>query len=216
LPVRELWGVGPKTAERLHKMDVQTIGDLTRWSERDLAMRFGKLGHDLARRARGIDDRPVQTEHETKSVSSETTFVEDVRDGDELRRVLRQQAEYTGRRLRKTGLRGKTVAIKLRWADFTTLTRQMTLPQPVDDDASIYDAALTLFEHVWPRNRPVRLVGVAVSGFDDGSQARQMTLWEAEEAKPGSTANPRLQSTLDDIRQRFGDEAIQRGSDLQD
>ena len=70
LPVRELWGVGPKTAQRLRQMNVETIGDLTRWSERDLAMRFGKLGHDLARRAMGIDNRPVQTEHETKSVSS--------------------------------------------------------------------------------------------------------------------------------------------------
>lgn len=213
LPVRELWGVGPKTAERLRKMGVETIGDLTRWSERDLVMRFGKMGRDLARRAQGIDDRPVETEHETKSVSSETTFVEDVRDGDELRRVLRQQAEQVGRRLRKSGLRGKTVAIKLRWADFTTLTRQMTLPQPVNDDRSIYDAALALFQNVWHRNRPVRLVGVGVSGFDDSGQARQLTLWETPAE---SSTDAQLQSTLDDIRQRYGDSAIRRGSDLQD
>ena len=120
-----------------------------------------------------------------------------MRDGDDLRRALRQQSEYTGRRLRRLGLRGKTVAIKLRWADFTTLTRQMTLQQPVNDDQSIYEAALTLFQNAWSRSRPVRLVGVGVSGFEEGSGSRQLTLWEAEETQSGAKTSPQLQSTLD-------------------
>ena len=221
LPVRELWGVGPKTAERLHKMEVETIGDLTKWSERDLVMRFGKLGHDLSQRARGSDNRPVETERETKSVSSETTFVHDKADEAELKAELHRQAEYVGRRLRKSQLRGKTVSIKLRWSDFTTVTRQMTLPQPVDNDTAIYEAALSLFESVWSRRRGVRLVGVAVSGFDAETQPQQLSLWDAVSAEPQTPSvaherDERLQHTLDDLRERFGDEAIRRGSDLQD
>lgn len=221
LPVRELWGVGPKTAERLHKMEVETIGDLTKWSERDLVMRFGKLGYELSQRARGIDNRPVETERETKSVSSEITFNEDTADEDKLKRELHRQAESVGRRLRQSQLRGKTVSIKLRWSDFTTLTRQMTLPQPVDNDTAIYEAALSLFESVWSRRRAVRLVGVGVSGFDAEALPRQLSLWDVTPAQPAPTPaiderDERLQSTLDELRQRFGDGAIQRGSDLQD
>jgi DNA polymerase IV len=215
LSIRELWGVGPKTAERLHKMDVQTIGDLTRWSERDLMLRFGKLGYDLARRARGLDDRPVETERETKSVSAETTFIRDIDDVTELKRTLRQLAEQVGHRARRSHLTGKTVAIKLRWSDFTTLTRQMTLPQPVDQDEIIYNAAVKLFEQVWSRGRPVRLLGVGLSGFDAEPAAQQLGLWDAappEEARP----NDPLQAALDDLRDRFGDDAIRRGSDLRD
>ena len=210
LPVRELWGVGPKTAERLHRMGVQTIGDLTQWSERDLTNRFGKMGYELSQRARGIDTRPVETERETKSVSSETTFVRDKTDENELRHELRQQAEQVGRRLRKSALRGRTVAIKLRWADFTTLTRQITLAQPTDHDQTIYDAALSLFMNVWRRGRPVRLIGVGVSSLDEEPHPQQLGLWDA----PPQQTPADLQSTLDDIRQRFGDDAIRRGSDL--
>ena len=146
LPVRELWGVGPKTAEQLAQLGIHTIGDLTRWPETDLGQRFGKLGHDLACRARGIDDRPVETEHEAKSISQETTFAKDIDDGEALRQVLRQLSEKVGRRLRRKELSGATVKIKLRWADFTTLTRQVTLDQPTNLDSEIYTAAEQLFE----------------------------------------------------------------------
>ncbi len=211
LPIRELWGVGPKTAERLHKMDVYTIGDLTQWSQRDLTLRFGKLGYDLARRALGQDDRPVETVRETKSISAETTFVEDEDDINELKHTLRQLVEQVGRRARKSELAGKTVSIKLRWADFTTLTRQVTLAAPVDRDADIYHAAERLLLANWSQRRSVRLIGVGISGFDADQQSQQLGLWDAPPAVP---ADDRLQHTLDELRERFGDESIKRGSDL--
>jgi DNA polymerase-4 len=209
LPVTELWGVGPKTAAQLAQMGVRTIGDLARRSEADLARRFGKLGHDLARRARGLDERPVETEHEAKSISQETTFARDINDPVTLRRTLRQLSEQVGRRLRRKGLRGTTVKIKLRWSDFTTLTRQTTLDQSTDLDSDIFAAAGRLFDQTWPPGKRVRLVGVGVTGFD--TPAYQLGLWNAP---PEETH--RLQDTLDELRDRFGRQAIQRGSQLRD
>jgi DNA polymerase-4 len=209
LPVDELWGVGPKTAERLAQLGIRTIGDIAHRSEVDLARRFGKHGQDLARRAKGLDDRPVETEHEAKSISQETTFAKDISDGELLRRVLRQQAESVGRRLRKSNLSGTTVKIKLRWADFTTLTRQLTLDHPTNLDREIVEAAHQLFEQTWPPGKRVRLVGVGVSGFE--TPAYQLSLWD-----PPPETDQSLQSTLDNLRERFGDEAIRRGSELID
>ncbi len=209
LPVEELWGVGPKTAERLARLGLRTIGGMARYSEADLIRHFGKHGQDLARRAKGIDTRPVETEHETKSISQETTFAQDVTDGLTLRRTLRHLAEGVGRRLRQKALRGTTVKIKLRWADFTTLTRQITLPQPTDLDAVITRAALDLFEQNWPSGKRVRLLGVGVSGFE--TPAYQLSLW----ANPATEQERKLQATLDELRNRFGGTAVQRGSDLE-
>jgi DNA polymerase-4 len=205
LPVDTLWGVGPITAERLHELGVYTIGDLAGWSVDDLTRRFGKHGYDLARRAQGIDDRPLETEHETKSISQETTFSKDVRSGAVLRRTLLQQSESVGRRLRSAGLAGTTVKIKLRWPDFTTLTRQVTLDQPSNQDGEIFEAAITLLEENWRNGQAVRLIGVGVSGL--GSPVRQLSLW-GDSAEKGR----RLQSALDELRERFGKDVLQRGA----
>ena len=209
LPIRELWGVGPKTGERLLHLGIRTIGDLARWPEDALGQRFGKQGRDMARHARGIDTRPVVTEHETKSISQEITFARDEKDSEKLKQGLHRLSDQVGRRVRQSELGGKTVSIKLRWADFTTLTRQMTLDHPTDQDDEIYAAALLLFEQTWPAGRPVRLIGVGISGFEEPH--RQLGLWEDTDALE---QGQRLQSTLDDLRDRFGDRAIKRGSDL--
>jgi DNA polymerase-4 len=210
LGVRELWGVGPKTAAALAELKIHTIGDVAAWPEEDLARRFGKNGAELARRSRGVDERPIETEHETKSVSKEITFVRDVRDREILRRALHNMSQSVSRQLRHAGLRGSTVKIKLRWSDFTTLTRQVTLNGPTDQAIEIYRAALDLFEKTWPKGRPVRLLGVGVSGFEP--QQRQMSLWEAEKAGPSEAE--KLKTALDALRGKFGKEIVKRGSDL--
>lgn len=207
LPVKELWGVGPKTAESLEKLGLHTIGDVARWPEKDLVRRFGKHGYELAQRARGIDDRPVETEHEAKSISQETTFSKDVTDEQKLRQTLRLQSEQVGRRLRKAGLSGATVKLKIRWTDFTTLTRQVTLSQPTNLDNEIYEAAGQLFEQVWPPGKRVRLIGVGVSNLEE--PVRQLKLWDT-----GFETDRQLQETLDELRERFGREAVQRASQL--
>jgi DNA polymerase IV len=207
LPIRDLWGVGPKTAERLHALGLRTIGDIARWPQADLARRFGKMGEEISLRARGIDDRPVETEQQTKSISRETTFNNDVSDLETLKRTLRQLADDVGLQTRREGLGGKTVKLKLRWSDFTTLTRQVSFPHPVDQNDAIYEAALGLLESLWRERRPVRLIGVGMSSLEEGS--RQLSLWD----DPNLGRRRILQSTLDDLRERFGDETIQRGSD---
>lgn len=210
LPCDALWGVGPKTAERLRELGMETIGDIVRWPEADLLRRFGKNGYDFARHARGLDDRPVITEHERKSVSQETTFERDVSDGEALRRTLRQQAGDVSRVLKTKGLAGATVKLKLRWPDFTTITRQVTLAAPTGDAPAIAAAALQLFDREWSERgdpKAVRLIGVGVSGFR--ANLGQRTLFDQPDER-----EERLDAAMQALRARFGPDAIRRASDL--
>jgi DNA polymerase-4 len=115
--------------------------------------------------------------------------------------------EEVGQRLREGGLAGSTVRLKLRWSDFTTLTRQARVPQPTDQDGEIYRAVESLFQATWPQGRPVRLIGVGVSGL--GSQARQLDLFDR-----GWEQDGRLMQAVDAIRARFGQQALQRAANL--
>lgn len=207
LPVTELWGVGPKTAATLGDFGIATIGDLADWPEADLVRRFGKHGKDLARRARGIDTRPVVSDHEVKSISNETTFSEDVTDEATLRRTVCLLAENVGRRLRRAALGAATIKIKLRWSDFETLTRQVTLEEPTDQDSVIYTTAQELLMAHWPRGKPVRLIGVGASNLTE--PVAQLRLWDASIEK-----GAKLQETLDRLRERFGRSAIRRAITL--
>jgi DNA polymerase-4 len=209
LPAEMLWGIGPKTAERLAELGIRTIGDLASRSESQLMRLFGKNGYDLALRARGIDDRPIVTSHAVKSVSQEVTFAKDLREAQALERTLFQLAAGVGTRLRRNLLTGTTVKIKLRWADFTTLTRQVTLEHATDQDSQIYQAALSLFHKTWQPGKPVRLLGVGVSGL--GAQIRQLGLWDADAEK-----DRQLQTAIDQLRQRFGRQILQRGGEIFD
>lgn len=209
LPIRRLWGVGPKTAENLEKLGLHTIGDIARWSENELSSRFGKIGRDMWRHANGIDHRSVDSSSQSKSISKEVTFAVDVRDENKLKQTLRRLSDGVGRQTRKSGLYGSTVKIKLRWSDFTTLTRQLTLDNPTDRDDEIYRCAETLFTQFWTQGRAVRLIGVGLSGFVEPN--RQLGLWDDPEAEKQADE---LQSTLDKLKDKFGESMIKRASDL--
>ncbi|KAF0106964.1 MAG: dinB [Anaerolineaceae bacterium] len=204
LPADMLWGVGPKTAARLAEVGIRTIGDIARRPEADLVRWFGENGQELWRHARGIDERPIVTEYEAKSISQETTFACDVRDDRQLERTLRELSEQVGRRLRKSGLAGTTVKIKLRWPDFTSLTRQITLPGTTDQDDEIYRTALALLTKVRPKGKAVRLIGVGVSGFKP--PLRQLGLWDGDSEK-----RRKLQEAVDELQEKFGRKVIHRG-----
>jgi DNA polymerase-4 len=161
LPVRVLRGVGPVTAGRLEEIGVTTVGALAELSENVLSLHFGSHGPSMARQARGIDRRKVVTEHVRKSVSQERTFPQDIRDPKELRKRLWSLSQGVARYLRRSELTAGTVAVKLRYSDFTTLSRQMKLATPTDDEQVIYRAILVLFRRAWKRGRAVRLLGVA-------------------------------------------------------
>ena len=209
LPMRSLWGVGPKNAETLSALGLTTVGDIANWTEAALTARLGKLGADIWRRAQGIDFRPVLTEHEAKSISKEVTFAKDVADEARLKLTLRRLSDGLGRQARKAGLAGTTIKIKLRWSDFTTLNRQLTLDNPTDLDGDIYNSAIQLFDQVWVKGKPVRLIGVGLGGF--GAQNQQMGLWDDRD---GERHAEELQSALDRLRDRFGETMITRASDL--
>jgi DNA polymerase-4 len=208
LPIRRLWGVGEVTGRELARLGIQTIGDLARFSPEELRGRFGAHGEGLWRAATGIDDSPVTPEHEAKSLSREETFAQDVRDPILLRRELLRLSDAVAGRLRRHTLQARTVALKLRYPDFTTLTRQTTLPDPTDAGPVIYAQALALFDAAWDR-RPVRLIGVAAANLSQG--ARQLRLFEQEDARQSH-----LEVALDRIRARFGEDAIQRASLLEE
>lgn len=207
LPLKELWGVGPKTEEKLKRMGFRTIGDIAQSDEKFLITQFGKHGRDLWRRAQGQDDRPVEYTHEVKSISQETTFSKDVADGDRLRQTLARLAENVAYRLRQQGLCAGTVRIKLRWSDFSTPTRQLTLARPTDADGVITQAACTLFDALWEDGRPVRLLGVGASNLTPCSH--QLSLWETPDEK-----ERRLLAAMDELRQRYGEKVVRRGRSL--
>lgn len=209
LPIRELWGVGPKMAETLARLGFTTIGEIASWSEDALISRLGKTGGDIWRRANGIDHRPVLAQGEAKSISKEVTFAADINDGVALELTIRRLADGVGRQLRKAGLAASTVKIRLRWPDFTTLSRQTTLDPPTDLDDEIYGRALELFKQTWIKGKPVRLLGVGVSGFSQST--RQLNLWET---RSQGRVGGQLQATLDSLRDRYGDAMIRRASDL--
>jgi DNA polymerase-4 len=175
LPVRALSGVGPVTASKLAELGVGTVGELAQLSTDVLRARFGRHGAEMAQRARGIDERPVITEHERKSLSQERTFARDLSDPQALRRELWKLSQAVAEHLGKAELVACTVAIKLRYTDFTTLTRQMRLAVPTDDERMIYRAALVLLKRAWERGRPVRLLGVGCR--DLSTSARQLPLF---------------------------------------
>jgi DNA polymerase-4 len=175
LPVQVIWGVGPVTAQKLAELGITTVGELADHPPRALEERFGQRGAEMAQRARGVDHRAVVTEREVKSVSQERTFRHDLSHPKPLRRHLWRLSQGVARRLARAELAAGTVAIKLRYADFTTLTRQMKLMVPTGDERIIYRAALRLLRKNWQRGRPVRLLGVTAS--DLTPPVGQLRLW---------------------------------------
>lgn len=209
LPCEALWGIGPKTAERLADKGMYTVGDIARYPVKQLEAQFGQIGADMHRRALGIDNSPVHISHETKSVSQERTFPRDMTDGKQLRQMIIDQSESISRRLKRLELHGSTVKIKLRWPDFTTITRQQSLQKPSDSAAEISRAALQLFRQNWKPGQPVRLLGVGVSNL--GMPKPQLSLWDWDART--AEKQQRLDEAIQQLQQQFGEAAIHKGTE---
>ncbi len=207
LPITRIWGVGRKTAERLASFGLRTIGDAQQRGYAFLKTILGETAaehvHELAF---GRDDRPVITEREAKSISSETTFDEDCNDPDLIRQTLIEQAEHVGARLRRSGREARVGHIKLRFEDFRTVTRQEAFGRRTDTDQSLIRCALRLLEREKPA-QPVRLIGFGVSGFE--SVGGDFGGWLFQE--PRDEKNRRLDAAVDQVRSRFGAEKLKRG-----
>ena len=165
LDVREIPGVGKVMESHLHELGIKKVGDLARLEESELEERFGKWGLALAGKARGEDaggwfDTEVGADTEAKSISHEHTYNEDTADVNQLEATLMRLSEMVGRRLREANLHARTIQLKLRYKDFTTITRAHTLPAPTQLDGEIFEQVRTLFRKNWKPGREVRLLGV--------------------------------------------------------
>lgn len=177
LSVERLWGVGPATSRRLHELGFRTAGELRSAGLSMLESEFGRFGRFIWELAHGRDERQVESAREPKSRGSETTFSRDVTDLFRLAGVLREQAAEVSEDLKRISRAGRTVTIKVRYPDFSTVTRSRTLARPTDDPEEIARVAIELLEtRTEVGVRPVRLLGVSVSGMDGGDDPVQLWL----------------------------------------
>ncbi len=209
LPVSRLWGVGPKTEQVLLGLGLRTLGAVADKEVAWLEEKLGALGPHLHDLAQGIDPRAVEPERGRKSVGVQDTFTEDIADRESLWPHLHAQAWRVARRTRRENLRGRVVHLKVRFSDFTSISRQTTLAHPIDDGQTLYQTARALLDAV-ELPRPVRLTGVSLSDF--GTDAPQLSLFEAE---PPPEKQLRLNRAIDAIAQRYGVNAV-RPADVAD
>lgn len=207
LPVSRLWGVGAVSNRELAEMGVHTIGDLRRLPESLLVSRFGKSANHLARLARGIDNRRVVPDRDAKSISHETTFATDISDAEVLRSWLLDLTEQVATRLRRQNLRGKTLFIKVRYADFRTVARSESLDAPTSVTRELYVTAARLLQAQLLRNpQPVRLLGMGTSGMTTE------TLEQGQLFEQGNREQQRrIDTVVDEVKSRFGNRAMRRG-----
>ena len=211
LPVERLWGVGKQSSKVFQRLGIRTIGQLRQWPMETLKSRFGSQGEHLWQLAHGIDDRLVVPEREAKSISHETTFEQDIDDLEVLRAWLVDLTEQVGWRLRRHGLRGRTVHLKVRFADFKMITRSLTLPEPTDITHELWQTADEMLCHRLPAGHlPVRLLGMGVGGLDDTGLVQGL-LFEQDQRKKQAGVD----AVSDQIRERFGSSALRRAAFLQ-
>ena len=225
LPVGKVWGVGKVTGEALSVRGIRTIGDLRRASRETLVRAFGAHGEHLHELSRGIDDRPVETEREAKSIGHEETYDHDLRDRGVMRRELLSLSDRVSSRMRRGGIKGRTVTLKVKYNDFVQVTRAITLTDPTDDGGTIYRCALDLLLDTEAGTRPVRLLGISVSrllpaaGAQKKERMEQLGLFGRPRAglpDPPAPVDPekkeRVNRAVDRIRQKFGAKGIVPGA----
>ncbi len=206
LPIERLWGVGPKTAERLRADGFSIVADVATVAASELAARYGALGQHLANLSRGIDDRPVDDEHERKTLGAERTLEQDIAGVAEVRRHLLPLIDEVAAGLRQAGLRAGGVRVKIKYADFHRVSKERPLPEPSLDARSLLEA----IDHLLPKlelDRPIRLVGLAATHLVDERAPRQVSLF----AEPTTQKQEALGRALDAIAHKHGKGAIGRG-----
>jgi DNA polymerase-4 len=207
LAVGDIPGVGKVMEQKLHSMGIQKVGDLARLDDRDLEDRFGKWGLALAGKSRGEDaggwfDNEVGESVDAKSISHEHTFDEDTGDSERLQSTLMRLSEMVARRLRDGGYFARTIQLKLRYKDFTTITRAHSLEEPTQMDNQIFEQVRRLFFANWKAGSQVRLLGVQASHFESGSS--QLDLLEPSQQQRWQNAL----AAVDQLRDKFGESAV--------
>lgn len=208
LPVRYIWGVGDKTLKILAGIGIKTIGDLRETPVQVLEKRLGSQALHFLQLAQGIDERPVEIDRESKSMGKEITFDQDVADAEYLDNVLLEFTQQLARRMRLLNLQARSITLKIRYANFQTLTRSKTIPESSDSELKIYQIAHELLSRLQQSEHKVRLIGLYLGHLSPYADLQQGLLFE----QACEVENRELVKTLDQIRSRFGEDKITRAS----
>lgn len=209
LPVDYMYGVGKQTAKKLNSMGIYTIKDLALTKREDIYHKLGKIGVELVLLANGIDDTPVNMDREDiKSIGRSTTLPNDITDIEDAKAILMELSDDIGMTARESGKKGNTVQITIKYSNFNTITRQMTI-SPTYNIKDIYAAGVKLLEKNWS-NEPVRLLGISLSGFQNESEQISLFQLDKNEAK-GDEKIDNLENTILKIRKKYGADIIKPG-----
>ncbi len=209
LPIRKMWGAGKATQEELRRLNVWTFRDLSRMPIKILEKKFGKYGLKMHLLSMGMDEREVIAEHDVKSIGHEETFLQDILDPNEAKKAILALSNKLARRMRRNGLTGKTITIKVKYNDFIQITRSTTVKEPTDDGLEIYSCSRRLLKRTQVGERPVRLLGISLSQLRIQDTEDQLSLFhdgnEAEKRK-------RLNKALDSLLEKHGSDSILPGT----
>lgn len=211
LPVKAMYGIGAKTAEKLGYIGIKTVGELANADLKYLIKTFGKYGNEMHLHANGIDHDPVvaRMDDDVKSIGRETTLSEDTVDIEDAKIVLMELADDVGMSVRKHEKKGRTVHIRLKYSDFQTMTRQMTVP-PTDSTKAIYQTGCRLLEENWNTLHPVRLIGISLSNFNNIASSDQLSFFDQAEDIISNGKEEQIDKVMDRLRSRHGADIINR------
>ena len=213
LKVREMYGIGKQTEQKLSKLSIYTIGDLANISKVLLLQHFGKYGEELQKLANGIDNTPVNENphYDSKSISRSTTLPEDIYDIEYAKKVLFQLSDEVGSEARKHASKGKTVSIVIKYNDFTSFTRQKSVTNTYLT-RDIYNLGIALLEENWNKKKGIRLLGIGLSNFDD-KYSEQISFFDLDISKNSNDSIQKeetIEKAIDNIRDKFGNNIIKR------
>ena len=209
LPVKKMWGVGKITQLTLRRLNIRTFRELRRTPVMFLEKKFGKHGVKMYLLAMGVDQRDVMPEHDVKSMGHEQTFLHDITSLDAAKKELLVLGNKVARRMRHKGVTGKTVTLKVKYNDFVQITRSTTLPKPTDDGLEIYSTVCRLLEKTEVTIKPIRLLGISLSQLNFLGIGTQLSLFDQD---PSSQKRQRLNTTLDSLYEKFGDQSVLPGT----
>jgi DNA polymerase-4 len=207
LPIKKMWGVGKVTQESLERLNIRTFKDLSNVPLKILEKKFGKHGLKMHELSMGMDDRDVVPEHDVKSIGHEQTFLRDVTELEEAKKSLLALTNKVAQRMRRNGIAGKTVTLKVKYSDFFQITRSDTLAEPTDDGLEMYSTVCRLLEKTEVGRRPIRLLGVSLSQLNFPGKEDQLSLFVKKDQK-----RKRLNTALDSLNEKHGDDSVQPGT----